>query len=601
MDKEIQHAMRCEKLLEAIDFFSQILHPEQLAEYGYTYIHEVLGLNSSYILMRDETQAQLVLKGLKGPQLMLEPIQLTDQVKRLATKVGVVLTTDLEAYLPEGLMSAYQPNFLMPLIVADELIGMILSNDWKGSSPEDLMFAEALKKLVNNAFYTGIQMEKNQEYKKQMDRKLYDQMLLHQLVEVAISEREVDQVIKNCVDGLRELTASAQTSFCLVDAHSGKIGVKHYTDLITFKNVYGEVAWRSHVEPKRMTYSVKEDREELEAMFGSIDLFERLESQYVILLKMNPVIGFVTLGAPLGTQLYTKSTFDLIESIMNTVCIAIENANHIGVLKNQQNLLNSTVEAMTQLGDSIKTVNSAIDLPELSDLLFQSVNLFAGIDESALAVRVESNVYKILQSTDEELKDTTFKLTDLGNNMIERGLVLDLNTGSLPDYMEGLGSKFDQNQSLIAPIEVVGLTENMGGPVGLLIGLNMNRKFLNYELKYVETLASSVAPIMRQLIDKEALTVAQEKTEAQRFLEALEAYEKHKQELWMDYRVYYKHNEEKLFAPKPSLLPDRPTYVLGKLCCCFAYEEEPIDETYFEGSLVGTPDEITEALEQLCV
>ena len=600
MASEKDHALKCECLLEAIDFFSQVLHPEQLAEYGYAYIREALGLKSSYIFLRNSAETELIPCGTDGTAMPLAAIQLTDQVKRLATKVGVVLTTDLALYLPEALMMSYAPNFLMPLIVADELIGVIISNDWHHSGEMDIMFAEALKKLVNNAFYTGIQMEKNHEYRKQMDRKLYDQMLLHQLVEVAISEREIEQVIKTCVDGLRELTASAQTSFCLLDAHSGKIAVKHYADLINFKKVHGEVAWNRYETPKRMTFSVKAHQDELKALFGSFDLFERLESQYVILLKSNPVIGFVTLGEPLGTQVYTQSTFDLIESIMSTICIAIENASHIGVLNQQKSLLNQTVDAMTQLGDSIKTVNSATDLDELSTLLFQSIDIHAGVDAAALAVKLDENTYCIRQSTDPRFIHKTFSLSSLGVSMLERGLVLDLTAGSMGNYLEGFEADLSEHQTLLAPIDVVRMAESHQGPEGLLIGLNLSRCFLNYELKYVETLASSVAPVMRQLREKEVLEEAQDKTDAHKFLEALQTYELHKQELWMDYKVYFKTHRTRLFEAKPKLVADRPTYQLGNLSCCFAYEEEPFDEAHFEGVLEGTPDEIIEALELMC-
>jgi hypothetical protein len=550
--------------------------------------------------MRSNDKRTLELKGERGNWSELKGFELTPMVERLATKVGVVLISDLALYLPEELMMAYKPNFLMPLIVADELIGLIVSNDWDSQDAEDLIFADALKKLVNNAFYTGIQMENNHEFKKQMDRKLYDQMLLHQLIEVAISELEVDQVIKNCVDGLRELTASSQTSFCLLEDHSGKIAVKHYSDLKTFRKVYGEVVWRPHVSPKRMTYSVADHREELIELFGNMDLFERLESKYVILLKMNPVIGFVTLGEPLGTQVYTKSTFDLIESIMSTINVAIENANHIATLNNQKMLLNSTVEAMTQLGNSIKTVNSATDLTELSELIFQSINLYTGTDEAILAIRLEPGVYRVTHSTENQYLYSSFTLTELACMQVEKGLVLNLRKGSLEEYVCGLDGDLSEKTTMIAPIDVVRINDEETTPEALLIGLNMNRKFLNYEHKYVETLASSVAPILRHLIHNQAMQEAQKKTDAHRFLAALEEHENDKQDYWMMYKVCYKKDETGIFDEKPKLLDDRPTYQLGRLSCCFVYEEELVPDELFEGSLEGSPKEIIEALELLC-
>lgn len=591
---------RCEKLLEAIEFFSQVLHQDQLVEYGYQYIHQALCLESSLLYMKSDDKKSLYLRGASDCETEVQRFDLTSKSKTLATKVGVILNDDLAVYLPEELIKKYQPNFLMPLIVADELIGLIISNDWHDPDLEDYHFAEALKKLINNAFYTGMQTEKNRQFMQLMDRKLYDQMLLHQMMAHAITALELDQLIRHCVDGIRELTASGQTSFCLLEDHSENIVVKHYTDLKYFKKVHGTVIWNVTEQPVKMTYSVERDAKALALLFGQTDLFRRLGAQYVILLKCSPVIGFVTLGQPVGDQVYSQSTFDLIESIMSSICIAIENANHLSVLNDQKKLLNSTVESMTQLAHSIKTVNSAEDLSELSELVFRCMNLFAGIDQALLARRISAGTYIVSHSTDEAYIDWEFSLSPKCLEQLEKGLVLDFAVDSLRDYVLGFEPHSAGRNTLLAPIDIVHMEEGGIGPQALLVGLNMERQFLNYEVHYVETLASSVAPVFHQLDQREVLVRSHQKSEEQRFLEALELHEAQKQNYWMDYKVHYKRRRDGLFGPKGTLAADRENYRLGNLICCFAFEEELFSEDLSEGSISGSPEDIKNALEVLC-
>lgn len=121
----IEEQFGTDQILEAIDFFTQVLHPEQLETYGYEYVHTALKLESSQLWMKCDDAMHW--KASRGINPIYEPFEVTPQIARLATKVGVVLTSGLEEYLPSDIMTDYHPNFMLPLIVADELIGLIIS------------------------------------------------------------------------------------------------------------------------------------------------------------------------------------------------------------------------------------------------------------------------------------------------------------------------------------------------------------------------------------------------------------------------------------------------------------------------------------------
>lgn len=584
-----------DQILEAIDFFTQVLHPEQLETYGYEYVHTALKLQSSQLWMKNGEA--MYWKASRGINPIYEPFEVTPQIARLATKVGVVLTTGLEAYLPNEIMMDYHPNFMLPLIVADELIGLIISNSW---SNQDYMYAETLKKLINNAFYAGIQIEKNKEFKQLMDRKLYNQMLMHRLMALTLTERDLDQLIKSCVEGIRELTASAKTSFCLMDERIGKINLRHFEDLLTFKQTYFELEYNHEVPSNRLTYSVQRDKEILTSMFGGVEAFESLGAAYVTLLKKDKVIGFITMGETISGTSFDESLFETIESILTAICSAIDNANHLMQLENQKKQIDQAKLALEHITTSIKTVTSATDLEELSNLIFQSLELFAGIDEAYIAYREPDGTYVIDQGSAPHLMGETFKLNENGVNFLSRGILIDYEEDSMGKYLEAHNNSLIQNKTCIAPIEVVRFDALSEGPCAVILAMSFKNQFHYYELNYFEAMASSIAPLMRQMRTVQALNIEKVKSDAELFMEKLEFFEEQKQKFWMDYKVYYKPWKGSLFKGRETSVLGDNSFVIGSKICTLVFEEEIFDPSEYQAAVDGTPDEIIEALEVLC-
>lgn len=584
-----------DQILEAIDFFTQVLHPEQLETYGYEYVHTALNFQSSQLWMKSDNV--MCWKASRGVNPIYDPFEVTQQIARLATKVGVVLTSGLEEYLPVEMMTSYQPNFMLPLIVADELIGLIISNSW---SNQDYLYAETLKKLINNAFYAGIQIEKNKEFKQMMDRKLYNQMLMHRLMALTLTERDLDQLIKSCVEGIRELTASAKTSFCLMDERIGKMSLRHFEDLISFKQTYFELDYNQEIPSNKLTYSVKQDQQILKEMFGSIEPFEQLGAVYVTLLKKRDVVGFVTMGETISDTPFDESLFETIESILTAICSAIDNANHLQQLENQKKQIDQAKLALEHITKSIKTVTSATDLDELSELIFQSLELFAGVDEAYIAYRDLDGTYLISHGSASALMGETFLLNEQGVNLLSRGLLIDHEEGSVGKYLETQSLELNQGKTCIAPIDVVKFDDVLEGPCAVILAMSFKSQFHYYELNYLEAMASSIAPLMRQMRTVEALSSEKVKSDAELFVEKLEAYEEQRQKFWLDYKVYYKPWNGSIFKGREALDLGENSYVIGNKICTLVFDEEIFDSSEYQAGINGTPEEIIEALEVLC-
>lgn len=593
MIQDFSSKSHCDNILETIDFFSQVLHPEQLEEYGYQYVHHLLGLENSAIYMKNEASKGFELRGCLGVNGILPYFEKTSQISQLATKVGVTLHGDLSRYLSEEILKSYPANFLMPLIVAEELIGIILGRGWKGESEEDFTFAEAVKKMINNAFYTGIQMIETRKFKIEMDRKFYDQMLLHQIVKIMLSQQDMDQLIKMCVDGIRELTASAKTAFFLLDERSGKLKLKHYEDLLHFQKHYEALTVEAGASAHKILYHVASDAHFLKKIFGE-DVLKRVakfEAEYLVLLKNEPVVGFITLGPTVGDQIYSESVLEMVESIMGTVCMAMENVNAHAALKQSNDQLKETLSAMNDMSRTLSVISSASSLTELCELTMQNLNIHSGFGECHLAIKQGEGFSVITSQCDERIGEY-FTLSEHAVKALESGFVMDFDCMSLPRFVlrEWLG------QTLIFPIKLS--EDDLNDSVeGLVICGFFEKNMGQYEVQYAQMLIKGIAALFIQLGKKRES--AEIKSPEAVFLEALEKFENDRQTYWIDYVVYYRYAPIRLDLENYRRRRETQLFRLGTYEFEIFYREQAVNEAAFDGLFEGTREEILEAIEKM--
>lgn len=589
--KERNHFMN---ILETIDFFSQVLHPEQLEEYGYLYIHNLLMLQRSMIFMKNTDGDKLILKKTINVSLTAYEIELTENVKELATKVGVVVHGDLQRYLPSELFAHMEATMLLPLIVGEELIGFVITDSWEGASPEDYTFVEAVKKMINNAFYTGIQMIENRNFKQQTDRKIYDQMLLHQIVRMLLSELDIEELQKICVDSMRELTASAQTGLLLHDPQVGRLCLKHYEDLRHYRKAYGELEWSENHVPKRMVYEFSVHKEELLDAMGKdgVKFLEQIGTRYIVLLKKNPVIGFLTLGDAVGGQQYTHSTLEMAESIMGTVCIAIENAHNHLELKLKHKQISASLQAMKTLSQSLEVINTATDLEELSSLMAQDLSLHLGLGKCLVAKR-SGDHYEVLYSSEPSLVNLRFAMRSEGEEGLGRGLVLDFRRGGLGAYIDSasLLNSFDE-QTLLVDISSPSIIEGEKDHIGLILGSDFGQEIGQFELSYIEALSKGAAPLFKRHYIEASASKVCGMTDLERFMGMLLVRDEEQSKYWMPYRLYYKKTKWQLRHLEEVDPLDQHIHRLGNTLFAFHYVESLDDTSGYDGYFEGSYEEV---------
>lgn len=591
-------SMKYEKLIDSIDFFSQIMHIEQLSKYGHQHVHDLLEVKNSAVYIKSECNGYYRLISWTGSTPSITDIPASCAFDNIATKVGHVIIKDFERYFSQEFLSAYPIELMLPIIVKHELFGFFIANEYALAGQEfDPIFIEAIKNLVNTAFFIGIQRENSSRNEADMNRKLYDLLLLHQVNRLLISELDLDNLFHLCVDATRELTASAATGFAFLDERTGKITLRSYTDIVDFNNMYMEVEWIGESVPECMIYQIDDDWGLLQEVFDTPEIFREMKASHIILLAKDKVEGLITIGKPVSGIPYDQETLELVESIASTIMIAMENAGHVHQIKLQNKMLSKSYGALTTLNQAMKTLNSCESLEELGEAILQTLSLRCSMRDGYMAVWDEAEeCYIITASCISERNGKKIWPTQLGSASLARGLVIDTQPGSFHSYLEEELKINSPEISILAPVslDMIGLRHQ--GLLGIIVFCEHFTTMEPQWLTFMEALASSIAPTVKHLLTMQEYRMTSEEI----FVNALNKMEHEKNTQFLEYRVYYKKLADALFA-KVDLTPYEGyrMHRVHRMVLVLAYEEEIVDETKFDGSIAGDINTVLSEINRL--
>lgn len=598
--QESMEIQQYQKVSGAIDFFSQILHLEQLTDYGHPFITALLDLHSSSLFMRDSERNAYILKRSIQDDAIVDQFEECDRFKQVATKIGHVMITGFNRVFSEEFLSQYDMKLFFPLIVQDELIGFIISRECNPITENiDRSYVESIKNLANMAFFIGINSEKRRVVEGVLDRKLYNMMLLHQVNRLLFSELKLEALYQLCVDSVRELTSSSVTSFAIMDSHKKAIVVKAFNDIVTFKNFYGEVKVYSGIKPERILYHLETDADELLRYFEDISIFRKMDASYVVLLIGDGIEGFLTIGSPVSGIPFTKDILDLIESLMYSVRIALNNALYLEELHIQKKLIDESYQAMTQLNVTLKTLNSCESLSELSELILKTLEYQSGLTKGFIALwDSEFKAYKVVATNGFELDCAVLDLAEEANSHLESGIFYHFDSSILNRWLPRL--PIQAQVTLIAPIAIDGIEGEDNRLFGFIVGIESNRPILMMQMHYMENLALSLAPMLRQMHQEDKISKEKQATPKEQLLKLIKHHDTEREEYFMDYRVLYKKlslgcMEELDLTPYSSI----KTVQLHQWLIAIVYDEQLFDDSAFDGYITGSYDEVIEQLNQL--
>ncbi len=580
-------ALNCTKLLQAIDFFSQSLHLEQLSYYGYEMVHEMLGLDQSCLFIRE--QALYTLKYEKNYGIQTWAIPETAEHKRIATLFGRVMTSEQQAYFSQQDLEAFSANIVIPLIIKDQMVGFIFSNGRKsGPLTEELLtLSGALMQLMNRSYENAMNFLELEKKNYELDKKIFNLFFINHCSRTLLSELNLEKIYGICIDIIRELTASSVTAFGLYDETRDRILIKGYQDILTFKSYQGEFRLAPNApNPSKVVYHLEKDREELSCFFEDVDSLRELKAEYIIMLVKDKILGFVSIGTPVSERVYDQTLFDLIETIATSIYISVVNAQFFEKITRQNDTIRRKFEILERMNRITRNINSCETLEELCGIAMQSLEIGYGVRKGFLCLYAGEKLQVMENIRIPQLKDVFLSPGPGLENLDSQGIYYDYSIADVGKFFPEFETARHEeaNCLVIAPIRIDRLALGDKGTLGYLVVFETESALKEEEVLLIDTLSNSMAPIAFQMNETKRIQTHYSENQEQSLLtlilEKLDARDKY----FIDFTVWMKRIPRIPFEkPDLSAYDDYPVYLVGEFL--FSPLEDDVQPQVFDQGL----------------
>ncbi|WP_159881798.1 GAF domain-containing protein [Paenibacillus puerhi] len=562
---------RFEGLLHAIEFFTQRFDMEQLSQYSFEFVNEILTLNASALFIHDGHKYVLRQKRLYPHIAADYVIRDTDKMKQLALFRGHTLTRGFEHFLEPGDIERLRIKWLMPLMVNDKLHGFIVSNgnieDHFSSS--DLVMSGTLMRLINNSLENSYHLAQLQASNAKLDQKNFNLLAINQSTKVLLSEMSLTHLYDIATDVFSEVTSSQVTSFGVVDPISGKLKITGFRNVLAYNRYYGEFELKSRAYAGPIVLHMERDRGRLDALFVNREQLKELETEYVILIVQKQLIGMVTLSRPVNDERsYDDATFELIESLANSSMIALSNATLFAEAGRQRTSAENKLRLLLNLNRLVSNVNESSDPEELCYFTIKTLRLAFGVRKALLCLR-EGDAYVVTEQTgfswanggtaankpNADLKgQVLLRLEEVPPSLMDRQLLCDYTSRGaeryLPPHTLDWLEPGSTNCCVIAPLAVSSerVRREDPYPLGFLVILETESSLLEEEVLLLDTVAKNISPILHQMFLARSVQKLHKRDNRAGMLEAVKRRIAEWDSFKLEYFLYYKPYRQPPFA-----------------------------------------------------
>lgn len=585
-----------DRLLEAIDFFAQNLSFEQIASYGYPYLHELLALESSAIFVLKDKQ--FVLAHEMNWELKQKSFPNDQRMKHLATKYGRAMDKSLKQYFDESFIDENDIKFAMPIIVKDDTLAVIFSNTSKIDLEKNQSFIHGINQMINKAAESAINFRALQNSEAVLDRKIYNLMFINHSTKALMKELNLKRLYQLCVDVISELTASSVTSFGLYDSRRNRIILKGYKDILSYKDYYCEMPLCDHVIlTHKVIFNVKDDFEALKKIFKSPEAFETLKAEYVVLLVKDEIQGFVTIGKNVNDKIYTDELLDQVESMVSSIYIAITNARYVRTIEQNKVDLSKQLGMLKRLNSIIKNINSCESLEELAHITMQTIKYAFDIEKSMLMVKT-AHAYSVIDKIGFDYSGP-IEVNEEFNALCSDEVYFDAMTFDPSEYFKGgiVDSLGDTNCFVSVPL--ISDTEKL---YGYLVTMKSNEVLTHAQVVALEMIGNSIAPMLKKLERQTYIEEHYLENQESLFISQLEQAIQNRMEFYVDFKVMFKQIPQKLFEEvNLDVFGDLKTYYFKGVVFYICHEDQ-VDESLFDGAVfVEDIDSFKEEMKTLII
>lgn len=586
-------------LLQAIDFFTQKFSISQLSNYAFEFTSQILSLNSSALFIKTENNFQLVKE--KNYGIDAYTIEDTSKLQRIATFYGNVMSTSFDNYFEKKDIEAFSPHLIIPLIIKDLLYGFIISRGKTDDniSQDDLIMAKALMQLINNSLESSKNLMDLQHTNHQLDQKVFNLFSINHSSRILLSELDLNKLYSLATDIFSELTSSRITSFGLYDEIKDKIVLRGYKDVFSATKLQMDFNLvNSTYEGYKVVFHYQKDKELLQDIFKNYEDFKYMDSEYIILIVREKVLGFVTISKPVNDRAYDQSLFDLIESLAASTYISFKNAIYFNEINRQRKSIQQKLHTLTNLNTLIKNINSCATIDELCDLSIKTLHYSFGIKKAFIALRENSN-FIIKEHVGFELHNNILETNSIWANTYQGSVVSYLSYDAieyLPKYLlNDIGST---NCLVINPISSSNEDIDQDqGPLGYLVVLETTQNLKEEETLLIETLANSISPIVNHLQELTQIKKRYVIDQREAFINCLHNKLIAKDKYSVDFYIYYKNLIQIPFEQLDlSCYNQYEYYYFDNLLIVLSYDQ--LDESQFNSIDASSVDDAVRNLKK---
>lgn len=514
-DHSVIDLYRYNGLMQAIDFFSNRLTFNQITEFAFEFVNELLTVSKSVMYLFDGSDYVIAAK--KGITDELTRVSPSQKLQTFAILRGSVITdrAELLEFFEPAFLDFYQVKIMVPLTMEATLEGFILLSEKNGGPfvSDDTVICDCLMRIFTGALENNRRLIRLQQTNSELDEKIFNLFAINESSKILLAEHDLEVLHTLSVDVFSELTQSSRTGFFLLDEGAEKYTLKAYKDIylskISKKSLSLTLRQDQKIKPSKFLIDVTapEDVEYFNRLFvEGVDSLDSLKPLYIVLLlKGSQILGFVTLGSTVSGSPFKSGIFELVESLASYTYIAISNAILLAKLNDHKRLLQEKLDRLMSLNRLMKNVNSADDHETLQELIMKTLEVSFGVEKGAFALyRPEDHSLTIRYATGIPVPQDPLHLNARWKK-IERGsLVLETDEEEVYHY---IGRKWDEavgekSGLLAVPIVVEKYDVNL---LGALLIFKMREGLLSDEenLVVMETIANLSAPILQNFMKLE--------------------------------------------------------------------------------------------------
>ncbi len=541
-------------LIQAIEFFSQRFNDQQILEYAYDFVTELLLVSKIAIFGLKEDYYVLVKN--KGYEQTEYAIPYTMDYDMIATFHGnIMLSHDLERFFPSDFVAQFPAHLGMPLAIENRLYGFIVMDREEEDNPfiqDDYIIAEALMKLFNTALSNFKGYRDLHEAKTELDEKVFNLFAINQASKVLLSELDLASLHTLSIDVFSELTQSSFTSFFLYDSKSESYILRGMRNTLNpsmqlHLSLRPIPDHRLDLTKYLLDLSKEDHRLYLDKVFfNGMEILSALQPVYVVMLMKNDeLLGFVTLGENVTGKPYNKGIFELIESLASSTYIALSNSRYFHQVTMQKKLLQNKFQRMVSLNQLMKNINSARTVESLIELTLTTLEVSFGMTRGVVAFFDEDQeLFTVKKSIGIPDCESTFPFVK-GMERLKEGQMVFINTQD--DVCDMMPYSFMEKVDEYAGVLLVPicLEDALVTLMGVIAVFQYHTTILSDEesMLTVDSIANHIAPVLYHLTQMENQQKMFSPNHEEIFLQDLHRHIHEAEELYMDLTVLHIHTQ----------------------------------------------------------